>query len=328
VSKRAEIGLGDLIRAVEVLAPNDVAMARKLARILQVGEDGVEGAELPIDGDEKLQDEVLRAIPRGRQPPPVMWSSAPAPLPKLVAPVDHATRDEHAWVQKPRRADSLPAYDVASTLPAPSSGSAAPKPALSPALSLFQPRWTRSLLTAAMATEQADGDVDLDQLVKALAGRVALRELPRQRRRTMRLGAQVLVERGDAMLPFRRDVAQILQRIRAICGEVTVLSFRGDPDRVYRHSPRHVTAHIAPRAGTPVVAIGDLGVGDPIVTTASRWLGWAQRLHHRDCPVVIITPIARGAWPAALLRTATIIPWDRATTSSAVHRWRARRRAG
>jgi hypothetical protein len=77
-----------------------------------------------------------------------------------------------------------------------------------------------------------------------------------------------------------------------------------------------------------VVAIGDLGVGDPTVTTTSRWLAWAQRLQRRGCPIVLITPVARGDWPAALLRIATIIPWDRATTSSAVHRLRAGRRVG
>jgi hypothetical protein len=363
VSQRGEIGLGDLIRVVDRLAPDDVALARRLARILQVGEAGAAGEadaadavyEVYVADADRSQDEPVTAPRPAARSAPVRNSAAQqqalapgAPSVdrfvdrlnidrrrvhvhwdvELLAPDGHAANHEHTWVQRPRRADSLPAYDVARTLPAPGSVSAAPKAPLSPALSLFQPRWTRSLLTAALATEQADGDVDLGRLIDALARRVALRGLPRRPRRTMRLGAQVLIERGDAMLPFRRDVAQILQRIHALCGEVTALSFRGDPDRVYRQSPRNVMAHVAPPVGTPVVALGDLGVGDPIVTTAGRWLAWAQRLHHRDCPVVIITPIARGDWPAALLRVATIIPWDRATTSSAVHRARAGRRPG
>jgi MoxR-like ATPase len=328
VTGRAEIGLGDLIRVVDALAPGDVAMARRFARILQIGADDAEPEADALDDARPwygaMSEPIAPAPPVVTEP---LAGPAVAAAPERSAEAGAAPREDHAWTRRPRRAGKSPAYDRAGILPGPASAPAAPPPELlAPALSLFQPRWTRSLLASAMATRQRDGDVDLDRLIDALAYRASLRELPRRPRQTMRLGAHVLVERGDAMLPFRRDVAQILQRIQRIGGDITTLSFRGDPERVYRRSPRQLVPHVAPRAGTPVVVIGDLGVGDPAVTTAGRWLAWAQRLQRKACPVVIITPMARGDWPAALARVATIIPWDRATTSSAVHR--ARRRAG
>ena len=316
MSARGEIGLGDLIRVAGVLAPDDET-ARRIARLLGVGAEAV-------------ADEEEDAAGRRHEPAKVeTTASITAPFAKLDEPelvTSAAAGDETVLLSRGRRADRLVTYDDAPSLPPPSRP--APRSALLPArLALFQPRWTRSLLGAALATERDEGEVDVDALVDILARRASLRELPRRPTRTLRLGAQLFVDRGDGMLPFRRDVAQILARLeRLLVGALETHAFDGDPRRVIAPQPTGSVPAPLPRPGTPVIAIGDLGAGDPWRSSVAAWVAWAARVRQHGCPLVVVTPLARARWPPALARLATLVFWDRSTRSSAVHRARARRR--
>ena len=80
---------------------------------------------------------------------------------------------------------------------------------------LFDPRWTRELLASLLATEVADGRLDEAAAIALIAAGRPLDPFPQLTRRSLRRGAQVLVDVGEGMEPFVDDAWDLVERDRA-----------------------------------------------------------------------------------------------------------------
>lgn len=196
---------------------------------------------------------------------------------------------------------------------------------------LFPPAWTTHIITAALATDDNHGALDVEALVTQLARGEPVRALQYLPERTLRRGAQILCDHSDAMLPFRPDEAQLINRIRRVLGDcVDVLRFAGLPWRVGAGARRRWTAWKPPSQGTPVVLVTDLGIGrapgDSARAAPSAWHEFASAVAAAGCPLVAFVPYPPHRWPEALLGALAIIMWDRSTAASTASRAREARR--
>ena len=189
---------------------------------------------------------------------------------------------------------------------------------------LFPRRAAPAIVTALVSQCNADGPLDVAAAVTRLAALEVLRSLPRQRRRTLRFGAQVLVDRNDTMRVYSRDQAELIRLLRGILGErAEVRNFSRSPLHgvadlgVSRHQPYHF-----PADGAAILLLSDFGVVShpDAAAGASRW-EWerffALARHHRHDLVGVI-PYPKNRWPAWLDRQIPLIQWDRGTTAGDV----------
>ncbi|MEZ4293650.1 MAG: hypothetical protein R3B70_01645 [Polyangiaceae bacterium] len=308
---------GDLLRALHHLAPEDEATSAAIATLL--GLDRVPSAP---------QSEPKTPTPSKRSPP----------IQPVERPADEPRMEESAQpvIQPlpPRAPDSGPLsirvlhaggaltapLPRASALPAPvSSDSEDVELDLEP---LFEPGWTRSILAAALAVQRPDGSIEVDKAVSRIARRLPITTLPRRKRPTLRMGVQVLVDRGEGMEPFQRDAASLIARVRAVVGQgaTEVLRFDSDP-RLAGPGPKRLWAPYRPPApGAPVLVLSDLGILQPDGMGAERdemWLDLTATLRRAGCPLIAFVPQPARRFPAVLAQQMTLIEWDRPTTVAA-----------
>jgi hypothetical protein len=137
----------------------------------------------------------------------------------------------------------------------------------------------------------------------------------------------VLIDAGEAMLPFARDQQRLLKRLRDLVGreQVTERSFEGCPKlrRGGEAAPDRGWCD-PPAPGTPVLAMTDLGVGRPPPGAArgdvQEWIAFAAVLVRRGCPLIALSPYPAWRVAPALRAVILVVTWDRATRPSAVHR--------
>jgi hypothetical protein len=188
-------------------------------------------------------------------------------------------------------------------------------------------RWARNILAAAVATRQPDGPIDLPRLVRDVANREWPATLPREVRYAPR-GAQLLVDFGEAMLPYAADQRGVAAQLRRLLGtdRVTTLHFAGSPLQGVGTGPSDTwrpygDEHLPP-PGTPVLALTDLGIARPPMTRSyggvRDWRRFAERLAAHGSRVVALVPYPERRWPRSLRPLVRIIQWDRATTVGAV----------
>jgi hypothetical protein len=189
---------------------------------------------------------------------------------------------------------------------------------------LFPRRAAPAIIQAMLGRYTADGPLDADAAVARLATLDTLTSLPRQRRRTLRFGAQVLVDHSDSMRLFTQDQAELIRLIRGLLGErAEVLHFSLSPlQGVIRPRSRHHEPYRFPASGCTVLLISDFAaVPHPNAAAgASRW-EWerffALARHHRHALVGLI-PYPQDRWPAWLDRQLPLITWDRGITAGDV----------
>jgi hypothetical protein len=194
---------------------------------------------------------------------------------------------------------------------------------------LLVPRWTRGILTGALAVETNDGPLDVDRFVEALARLEVPARLPLRSRRSIDLGAQVLVDLSEDMLPFREDIRGILRRLRRIVGgdALTVLRFAGRPMTQIGPGRRATWGpYEPPRLAQPVLVISNFGSPmasaddiDP-AESAWEWKSLVAELDRQHCPVVALVPGATDRVPAFLRRHMAVVEWDRTTTAASALR--------
>lgn len=197
--------------------------------------------------------------------------------------------------------------------------------ALPPPPSLFAPERKRSVLGMTLSVPKEEGAIRLDPLVMAIARGQALHHLPRTLIRSMASGAQLLVDRSEAMMPFFADLDQIEEDIEAVFGKMLkVLSFSCCPLRTAGEGPRitwsdYFEDHV-PAVGTRVVCVTDLGIGQPLggplPALPEEWLNFQERLHRHGCPLIILTPYGTRRWPPILAKRLDILHWDRETNAA------------
>jgi hypothetical protein len=193
---------------------------------------------------------------------------------------------------------------------------------LPPIEPLFLPRWIRGIVGASLSVFLPDGPLDVERAVDAAARLEPVTDVPRLPAPTLRLGAQLLVDRSGRMTPFAKDQAWLELALHRILGEnrVEVLSFTGTP---------RVDAYCAPAPGTPVLLLTDLGIGRPLFDSDSSdvdaWLAFVAAVRRAGCPLTAFVPYPPARWPPRLSRELTVIQWDRATSAATV---RGRVRSG
>jgi hypothetical protein len=313
--------LPDLLRALTILRPADDAGRAALARLLGV-EVAVPAAPASPAEDEK--EEKPKEKPGWETPPPdrrpdlpPVSSSPPASrspeIPALLEPDYMESRSVPDWLET---VEPFPEADrsVAAPLPEP----------------LLVPRWARGVLGASVATLSEAGPLDVERVVRGIARGAVWRRVPRSPWPTLARGAMVLVDRSEALLPFAADQEWLVGQIRAVVGRdrLQVLDFEGCPSwGVGTGSQEDWDGDFdrrRPPAGTPVLALTDLGIGMRGYGTRpvhpAEWQAFADRLRRAGCPLVAFVPYAQERWPAGLDRALHILLWDRETSARTVRR--------
>ena len=313
---RPEVFLGDLVRAMRRLGLDEQDEVDRAAVFLQlavVRGPGPAVLETPSGGrgaavGETVVAEASAAEPAGAGAAPAL--AAPEAVPSRMRIT--STGDSPA-----------PHAFLAGTLALgpPSEGRELPVPA-----PLFHPRWERALVSAAAASPERTGAVDVAKVVRRLARVEPVDVLPRRVRASLRLGAHVLIDVGNGMVPFVGDRHRLVETLRRVVGadRTPVLRFVGTPDTAGR-GPRDRWARFEPTPGRPVILISDLGAApSPDRASTARWVAFANRMREAGCRVVAFSPYPARRVPALAGRMLVVF-WDGQTFPGSVAR-RARER--
>jgi hypothetical protein len=311
MKERAEVGLGDLARCLRELEPADERSAGLIAGMLGLRLETAEPALSPgpasgtgsrarrEDRSDEAQPEVASSREQRSQP-----AVAEASLPRL-APAEGQRRSLSApWRAEPE----LESFDPARHLLAP------PR-----RLPLFDERWSRELLTALLATQARDGPIDEQAAVDRIARGQPPVPLRRLVRASLRRGAQLLVDVGEAMQPFTRDAWDLADQVERIAGVggVSVQSFWDAPQRGM--GPM-LGPYLPPSPSCPVLVLSDVGIGGPPLrvdrSQPKEWLDLEALLRARGSPLIVLVPYRRARWPTVLQQRLMLIEWDRTTTAA------------
>ena len=191
---------------------------------------------------------------------------------------------------------------------------------------LFRAGWTRAILSAACATSIPDGPIDIVRLVDALAHCRPIAALPREPMLSLGRGIELLIDRGDNLMPFARDIRDLQQQLLLVAGRdrTRISYFDGCPTLGNGPGARStwVKRYEPPAPETPIVVVTDLGMarGSAARTGATEdtWLQFFRLAQSASCPLVVFAPYPLSRWPRALARAVRAIPWDQPTTVSLV----------
>lgn len=189
---------------------------------------------------------------------------------------------------------------------------------------LFARHLVRAILATALAMRRPDGPIDLYEVIDRRTCRRPAEPLPRLPQPSLRNGAQVLLDRRTAMMPFFKDQNRLAATLRAVVGREAcrIIQFFRTPHRIAPLGEIETDDYTLPPADTPVLLVSDLGIGEApleeIAVTTDEWIAFAERVRRALCPVIAFVPYRRSRWPQDLQRLITIIPWDRVTTAGMV----------
>ncbi|GAA3868984.1 hypothetical protein GCM10022243_38220 [Saccharothrix violaceirubra] len=174
------------------------------------------------------------------------------------------------------------------------------------------------IVGALVARPVADGEIDVERLVEVLAHGRPVAVLPRRVRHSLRFGAHLLLDRGEAMFPFRRDQDDLEHAVGAVVGRTSRTTAR------FVTSPFEAGKEALPQRGRPVLVLSGFGIGGAHADPAD-WARYARRVRSRGSRLVGLVPFPEHRFPGWLRRTMPVVTWDRSTTVGAVHRAVARR---
>lgn len=320
MTKRPFISIGDAIRAMADLEPADDATRTAIREMLGLEQEHhapvQPGVGLWTRSEPVLSNAAREVTSRPYSPPSVRVSRVEKPAPasssalRPIGTVEGST-GRPAWIEAPGEVMGSAALER----PAPP-----PKP-------LFGPPSGRAILTAALSTSVAEGEIDIDAIVGTLTEARPVLELPRRLTPTLRRGVQLLVDRGPGMVPFHADQAAFIDAIDDVLSDdrLEVLHFAGCPSRGVGPGPRSDwTDWSAPPPGTPVLAVTDVGLGgsplDPDCSTPDEWLRFAHHVRDEGCALFALVPWEASRWPPALTRAMTLLHWSERTTVGEVRR--------
>jgi hypothetical protein len=305
-----QVRLADLIRAVGHLRPADDASRDEIVDFLRGPPTVHAGPKAPEIHEVEVNEHAwVGAASSGPQTPQaeLAGDELHTTLRALGAPPRRLPNWLYLAPPLPMEEDALP-----QTLPVP----------------LLNPALARAVLSGALATTAHDGELWVEETVRRIATGLPVTEVPRRPRPTLRRGVQVLVDRGAAMLPFHEDIDSLLAQVSSVFGAplVRVLQFDRSPLRGAGKGARRTwTAYERqlPEPGTVVVAVTDLGIGNPpgvLGASPSEWLDFAALVQRHGCPLRALVPYPEARWPAGLRESLRILPWDRGTGVQRVKR--------
>jgi hypothetical protein len=312
--RRALVSHADLVTAVAELAPADPERAREIAVLLGLRSPPARVAMPPVPTAPPPEPAADTLTPPPATERPVAEHRASAGVvPSQLIPLaadGPATADE-GWLLAMEPLDQRSpeqTYEVLAVEP------------------LFEPRWTVGIIFAALATDVA-GRPDLTRAVDVMASGSALGRMPSFPRPSLRRGAQVLVDLGAGMEPFRRDQESFVAVLRRALGDerVEVLHFADCPSRdVGVPGAAEWAAYRAPQSGIPVVLLTDLGLGSAATEARpTEWRAFLDGIRAEGSPCIAFVPYPPERVPRLLRTAALVVRWDRPTTAGWVRRWRA-----
>ncbi|MDQ0305513.1 hypothetical protein J2S46_000069 [Kitasatospora herbaricolor] len=155
-----------------------------------------------------------------------------------------------------------------------------------------------------------------------------LHTLPRQPVRTLRFGAQILVDLDTGMQLFSEDQEMLISKVRAITGShaTSVLYFADAPLHRIGPGPGWTWRRYQPPApGTQVLILSNfasyLPGGHTPAALSDQWRHICQILRRGNCQPTALVPLPPSRWPSWLTHLMPVLTWDRAApTTIATHR--------
>lgn len=310
---------GDFLRAFARLRPSGDEAKRALANLfgLDYEAETEEEPEPPTGGADESEDDA------SVQTPASVPTRRDAPF---VSGKHEINTDVRPSVLRPLANETAPPqWGLAKPLELPPPKRAEPPP-LEP---LLVPRWTRGILSAALARRAAEGEIDVEALVQTIGTARPFRAVPRRLVSRSGGGVQVLVDASETMTPFAEDARWLTRRIEVVAGRdrTDILGIDYTKKFVAGAGMRldwtdYFQDH-APIPGIAVFLVSDLGIGRaPLARWISpqRWLSFATRLRKRGVPLIALVPYAKERWPPELRRVIPIVHWDARTTARSARR--------
>jgi hypothetical protein len=311
--RRAEIWLGDAVRAFGALQPDGGASIEVLQLL------GLRGVSHPA------------AAATPAIPVPVVETRRPIPdRPAPATAEDVAARLRPAWSPMPYQPALPPEIE-----PEPDGVTATPPrrlPSLADVLpparphrpapnSLLRPGQQRAIVASLASRRDHVGDVDTELLVRLLAERRPIPDLPRLPAFTTRRGLQLLLDHGEGMSGFQRDRDEVAAVVSLVAGTdgLEVLRFARSPldEPGAGDGPKWTwQPYRVPATGRPVLVVSDLGTGyDGLerLSVVARWAETAQMLRVAGCPVAALVPAPLHRVAPELHAAMGIVSWDRTT---------------
>lgn len=262
--------------------------------------------------------------------------AAPAASPPAVSPSPTSQRDTHqapepaarpALEQEPLQllyplteAHAVPTKLHGTPLPAHPPQDSVTAPAPKP--SLLPPRSELATLQTVLSRVVPEGRVDTDRLLELITTGQPLRSLPRHPVRTLRFGAQILVDLDAGMQLFAEDQEMLITKIRAITGShaTSVLYFADSP--LYRTGPGAGWTwryYRPPAPGTQVVILSNFASHIPGIQAPAalreQWRQLCQLLRRGNCQPTALVPLPPSRWPSWLTDLMPVLSWDRPTST-------------
>jgi len=196
-----------------------------------------------------------------------------------------------------------------------------------PASPLFSPRHGRAILGASLATLRSGPELDVRTAIGVMTQRRRLERIPYRPVLTVRAGAQVLIDVGPSMAPFRQDVEHLLVDVRRLFGGLaSVIDFSRCPGRGVRawQSDARRRPWRPPMGGGAVLVVSDFGIvatsGDVEAASLSEWEAFARTVAVSGCVGVALIPFTPERWPPPLTRLLRCLHWSERTTARQVAR--------
>jgi hypothetical protein len=306
------ISSADLLRAFTELEPSSDEQKGAIARALGL-EWKMTKAAIPLPPEPEMarpdpMAQVEIGIPRRVDDSIVTVPTVTAVVNFTVSGPTKKTTASALWATPPGEFEGTPARTTPVEVPP-----------------LFLPRWTRAILSTALAVRSRTGTPDIREVVSEVARGHLLRKLPQLYADTMAQQVQVLVDVGDSMLPFAADQRSAIKTIRAVAGfdRVTVLKFTGSPLRgAGTDDEGDWNEFIFPSSKTQILMLTDLGIGrSPLTETlasVNEWRRFGRELRRRRIACTVFLPYPAKRWPSALAGQFRLVAWDRSTTASSV----------
>jgi len=178
--------------------------------------------------------------------------------------------------------------------------------------------WSRlwPCLRLLLGERRGGNQPDPERAVAHLASGKPFDRLPRLVRRRWAANAVILVDRGPHLQPYAADFRNLIASLIPFRGRdgLRVLAVEEGPERPFRDwfdPTRPARPFRMPRAGTPVLVLGDLGCLTEDAAMRSAWLRFGRRLRrHGAEPMALMpgTPVHDGSGSA---RVWTRVLWDR-----------------
>jgi hypothetical protein len=320
-TRRGDIHLGDLARALGKLDWQDPAQAETIAACLGFGlgpdSDPAQHRQAPREAynpavqpapaevDRQPSTTATKPVPVPMPPTP----PAPPPLPakrltselQALEPLAPAQPDPDWLGGDPQLLDPGDALPCARE-------------------PLFADAASRHIFSAALATRRSGTDIDLPRLIAAITRREPLRALPRRSEPTLEQGCQLLLDYSATMVPFWDDLTDLVRQLGAVVGNTRVYSFDRRPTDALHWLPDGRREPWEP-ADRPVLVAGDLGIQSGGRRSPDPdWDQLARRCDAAGVPLLVLVPWPEPYWPKTLAGRPILIHWSPATSAGWVSR--------